>query len=101
MQKKRNEALHRRSRKKYVLPGSTTHYKRTSKPDENSAPDFNSTFSNILAKPDENGVTLEQTIIKSLADKASCGDINAIKFLREISGKQEKTTNEIIITVVE
>ncbi len=72
------------------------------RPDLKRRESLNDAFRQVLLTEDESGNTVEQAIAKSIAEKASCGDINAIKLLRELMAEQEKDAPaEIRITVVE
>ena len=71
------------------------------KPAVNAESTLQTLFHRALNETDENGVTVSETIIKSITEKACSGDLNAIKFLREFAPKEEEKTEEIKIIVID
>ena len=61
---------------------------------------FRDVFIDLL-NAEEGDESLKVTIAKSITDKASGGDINAIKFLRDMVEDKDDAPAEIKITVVE
>ena len=101
MHVKRSDNRNLRRERLYFSRKHRRHTYKTSNTAKNTE-SVNSILGGILNETDENGLTVSEAIVKSLTDKACSGDLNAIKFLREISDKEEKSaTREIIITVVD
>ena len=60
------------------------------------------TLMEILSQKDEKGETVKEAIARSITEKATNGDLNAIKFLRDIADEDEGfEVQEIKITVID
>lgn len=60
---------------------------------------FRDMFEKILAEEQEG--SLKENIAKTIAEKAGGGDLNAIKFLRDMVDDGDNEIPEIKITVIE
>ena len=61
---------------------------------------FSQVFEKLLNE-EQGDESLKETIAKSIAEKASGGDLSAIKLLRDMVGEEKDAPTEIKITVIE
>ncbi|MBR5272401.1 MAG: hypothetical protein IKU25_03280 [Clostridia bacterium] len=60
---------------------------------------FSEVFEKLLSQSDGE-TSVSESIAKSIADKAANGDINAVKFLRDMMDDKSEPLNEIKITII-